>query len=72
MSEPNPSGGRGLVAEGTSAGIVFLASPAAGYFLGKWIGSALGWGRIPAYLGAALGLAGAFWNLLKVVARVSR
>jgi hypothetical protein len=51
---------------------MFLASPVAGYFLGKWLGGALGIGRTPAYVGAALGLAAAFLHLLRLVARVSR
>jgi hypothetical protein len=44
----------------------------AGFFLGKWLGRALGWGSIPAYVGAVLGLVAAFRNLLLVVSRVSR
>jgi putative F0F1-ATPase subunit (Ca2+/Mg2+ transporter) len=61
-----------LVAEGTSAGILFLIGPVAGYFLGKWIGSWLGLGLIPAYAGAVLGLAAAFLNLLRLIARISK
>jgi hypothetical protein len=61
-----------LVAEATSAGLLFLLGPAAGYFLGKWIGSALGVGRIPAYVGAALGLLAAFLHLIRLTSRASR
>jgi hypothetical protein len=61
-----------LVAEATSAGLLFLLGPAAGYFLGKWIGGALGVGLVPAYIGAALGLAGAFVHLVRLTSRASR
>jgi len=61
-----------LVAEGSAAGLMFLVSPLAGYFLGKWLGQALGLGIIPAYAGAGLGLAAAFLNLLRLVNRASR
>jgi len=61
-----------LLAEGTSAGLMFLVSPVAGYFLGKWLGEWAGLGRVPAYVGAVLGLAAAFRNLLRLVARISR
>jgi len=57
-----------LVAEGTQAGLLFLLAPVAGFFLGKW----LGLGPIPAYAGAVLGLAAAFWNLLRLIARISK
>jgi len=61
-----------LVAEGSTAGLLFLISPLAGYFLGKWMGQAIGIGMIPAYVGGALGLVAAFLNLLRLVQRVSR
>ena len=61
-----------LIAEATTAGLLFLLGPGAGYFLGKWIGEAIGIGRIPAYLGAALGLVSAFVNLLRMTGRASR
>ena len=61
-----------LVAEATSAGLLFLLGPAAGYFGGKWIGSALGLGLVPAYVGAALGLVGAFVHLVRLTSRASR
>ena len=70
---PPPSHSRyALVAEATSAGLLFLLGPGAGYFLGKWIGSALGIGRIPAYVGAALGLLAAFVHLVRLTSRASR
>jgi hypothetical protein len=62
----------GLVAEGSTAGLMFLASPVAGYFLGKWLGEWAGLGRVPAYAGVVLGLFAAFRNLLRLVARISR
>jgi hypothetical protein len=61
-----------LVAEGSAAGLMFLISPLAGYFLGKWLGQALGLGIILAYVGAGLGLVAAFLNLLRLVNRASR
>ncbi len=61
-----------LVAEGTSAGLLFLLAPVAGYFLGKWTGSWLGLGAVPAYAGAVLGLVAAFVNLLRLIARISK
>jgi hypothetical protein len=69
MTERPPAS---FLAEGTSAGLLFLASPVAGYLLGKWVGAWLGLGRIPAWAGAALGLAGAFLHLFRLVARISR
>jgi len=67
-----PSSRYRLVAEASTAGLLFLLSPLAGYFLGKWIGEAIGLGRIPAYLGAALGLFSAFVNLFRLVGRTTR
>jgi hypothetical protein len=61
-----------LIAEATSAGLLFLLGPVAGWFLGKWIGSALGLGRIPAYAGVALGLVAAFVHLVRLTSRTSR
>ena len=61
-----------LVAEATTAGLLCLLGPAAGWFLGKWIGGALGVGPVPGYLGAALGLVGAFIHLIRLTSRTSR
>ena len=61
-----------LIAEAASAGLLFLLGPAAGYFLGKWLGDALGLGRVPAWIGAALGLVSAFVNLIRLTGRASR
>jgi hypothetical protein len=61
-----------LVAEATTAGLMFLLAPAAGYFLGKWIGGWLHLGMVPAYAGAALGLVSAFLHLLRLTARSTR
>lgn len=61
-----------LVAEGTSAGLLFLTSPVAGYFLGKWLGQWTGLGIAPAWIGGALGLVGAFVHLFRLAARISR
>ena len=61
-----------LIAEGSAAGLLFLLSPLAGYFLGKWVGQGLGLGMVPAYVGGALGLVAAFLNLMRLVERASR
>jgi ABC-type xylose transport system permease subunit len=62
-----------FLAEGTTAGILFLACPVAGYLLGKWVGEWLGLGPVPSWVGALLGLACAsFRHLFRLVARVSR
>ncbi len=63
---------QGLIAEATSAGLLFLLGPAAGYFLGKWLGGVLGWGLVPAWAGAALGLVAAFLHLIRLTTRASR
>jgi hypothetical protein len=44
----------------------------AGYFLGKWLGDALGLGPVPSWIGAALGLASAFLNLVRLTGRASK
>ena len=55
------------VARASAAGIVFPLSIVVGYFLGKWIGQALGVGEWPAFVGAALGVAAGFWNLYRLL-----
>ena len=67
-----PSSRYQWIAEGSTAGLLFLLCPLVGYFLGKWVGQWLGLGMIPGFVGAALGLVAAFVNLLKLVARISR
>lgn len=61
-----------LIAEATTAGLLFLLGPVAGYFLGKWIGEAVGLGRMPAWVGAALGLVAAFLHLMRLTGRASQ
>ena len=61
-----------LIAEASTAGLLFLLAPLAGYLLGKWLGEALGLGRVPAYLGAVLGLVSAFVHLVRLVGRATR
>ena len=63
---------QGLIAEATSAGLLFLLGPVAGYFLGKWLGGLLHWGIVPAWVGAALGLVSAFVHLVRLTTRASR
>jgi hypothetical protein len=69
---PLPSNRQALLGEAISAGLFFLLGPAAGYFLGKWLGEAVGIGLVPAWIGAALGLVAAFVNLVRLTARASR
>ena len=59
-----------LVAEATTAGLMFVLAPAAGYFVGRWIGGALHWGPVLSWAGAALGLVAAFLHLLRLTARI--
>jgi hypothetical protein len=56
-----------IVARASAAGILFPLSLVAGWFLGKWIGRALGVGLWPAYVGAVLGVAAGFWNLYRIL-----
>jgi len=55
------------VARAGAAGILFPLSIVAGYLLGKWVGAALDVGTWPAFVGAALGAAGGFWNLYRLL-----
>ena len=61
-----------FLGEALSAGLLFLCGPAAGYFLGKWLGQALNLGLVPAWIGAGLGLVSAFVNLVRLTSRASR
>jgi Putative F0F1-ATPase subunit Ca2+/Mg2+ transporter len=61
-----------LVAEATTAGLMFVLAPAAGYFLGKWAGEWLHIGPVPAYVGVALGLVSAFVHLIRLTNRSTR
>ena len=56
-----------VVAKASAAGILFPLSIVVGYFLGKWIGGALGLRAWTAFLGAALGVAAGFWNLYRLL-----
>lgn len=64
MTEPSRLA---IVARASAAGILFPLSLVAGWFLGKWVGSALGLGLAPAYVGAVLGVAAGFWNLYRIL-----
>ena len=70
--EPRPASRYALIAEASTAGLLFLLAPAAGYLMGKWIGEALHIGPIPSWIGAVLGLVSAFVNLLRLTGRSSR
>lgn len=70
MADPEPGSSRSrasAIAEGTSAGMLFLAGPVAGYFLGRWIG-----GSATPWIGGALGLAAAFVNFFRLAQRLSK
>jgi len=72
MVPPGPGSSRyALVAEATSAGLMFLLAPVAGYFLGKWAGQWLHLGPVPSWAGAALGLVSAFVNLIRLTSRTT-
>jgi len=71
VTDPRPSR-YALVAEATSAGLLFLLGPAVGYFSGRWMGRVLHLGAVPAWVGAALGLVAAFVHLVRLTARASR
>ena len=74
MSAPEPPGRSraAALAEGTSAGMLFLAGPLAGWFLGRWIGGLAGWGEAPRWIGGALGLGAAFTNFFRLAGRLGR
>jgi positive regulator of sigma E activity len=61
-----------LVAEGSAVGIFFPVAIVAGYFVGKWIGRALGLGEGAALVGAGLGVAAAFLNLWRFLRRMEQ
>jgi len=67
-----PTSRYALVAEATTAGLMFVLGPAVGYFIGRWLGGALGLGPVPSWVGAALGLASAFVHLVRLTGRASR
>ena len=72
---PPPGGGpprTALLGEAISAGLIFLAGPAAGWFLGRLVGSWFGASGTGAWVGAVLGLAAAFTNFFRFARRVSR
>ncbi len=74
MSEGEPPGRSraSAVADGTSAGVLFLAGPLAGYFLGSWLSRRLGWGDAASWVGGGLGLAAAFVNFFRLAGRLNR
>ena len=72
MGSPGSNSRYALVAEATTAGLMFVLAPAAGYFLGKWIGQWLHLGLVLAWAGAALGLVSAFLHLIRLTSRTSR
>jgi hypothetical protein len=71
VPEPRPSR-YALVAEATSAGLLFLLGPAVGFFAGREISRLLHLGPVPSWAGAALGLVFAFIHLVRLTGRASR
>jgi hypothetical protein len=69
-SEPEGRSWATAIAEGTAAGMMFLAGPLGGFFLGRWAGRALGGGDLLAWIGGALGLAAAFVNFFRLAGRL--
>lgn len=59
-----------VVAEASAAGILFPLCLIAGYWMGKRVGSLWGAGTAAALVGAALGAAAAFWNLVRLLRRL--
>ena len=53
-------------------GIFFPVAIVAGYFVGKWVGRALGAGEAAALVGAGLGVAAAFLNLWRFLRRLEQ
>ena len=74
MADPEPPNRSraSAVAEGTSAGLMFLAGPLAGWFLGRWVGGLTGWGSPVAWTGGALGLGAAFVNFFRLAQRLGK
>ncbi len=58
------------VAEASAAGLFFPIALVGGYWLGGRLGAWLGLGAIPAFVGAALGVAAAFVNLYRFLRRM--
>jgi hypothetical protein len=61
-----------FVGDVLSAGLMFAAGPAAGWFLGGWAGGLVGAGRAGSWVGAALGLAAAFLGFFRLARKLSR
>ena len=72
MPAPSGQSRSALIAEAGAAGLFFLLGPGVGYLLGKWIGTPLGLGMVPAWVLAVLGLVAAFVNLVRLTGRASR
>jgi predicted MFS family arabinose efflux permease len=58
------------VAEASAAGLFFPLAIVAGYWLGGRLGAWVGLGTIPAFVGAALGVAAGFVNLFRFLRRL--
>jgi len=50
--------------------MMFLAAPLAGFFLGRWLGRAVGGGDAAAWIGGGLGLVAAFANFFRLAGRL--
>ena len=63
---------RALWGELSSLGLFFPIAIVLGFFLGRWIGRAMGHSTPGQWIGMALGIATGFWELYKVTTRLDR
>jgi hypothetical protein len=52
--------------------MVFPIAIATGFFLGRWLGTRLGWPRTGMAIGLVWGVATGFWELYKTTVRLNR
>jgi len=65
-------GERALWGDLMGIGMVFPIAIAAGFFLGRWLGTRLGWPRTGMAIGLVWGVATGFWELYKTTVRLNR
>jgi hypothetical protein len=69
--DTNP-GERALWGDLMGLGMVFPIAIATGFFLGRWLGTRLGWPRTGMAIGLVWGVATGFWELYKTTVRLNR